>query len=26
LKAGTAAVMQIERESRLMYLAFRVGR
>jgi S1-C subfamily serine protease len=26
LKAGTAAVMQIERESRLMYLAFRAGR
>jgi serine protease Do len=25
LKAGTPAVMQIERESRLMYLAFRVG-
>jgi serine protease Do len=26
LKAGTAAVMQIERESRMMYLAFRAGR
>ena len=26
LKPGTAAVMQIERDSRLMYLAFRAGR